>query len=96
MWYKHDSVAFHHEKVLYGFVCRMGSTYINYMSSDRLLINSGWVYYYIIRDDLFCGNHLIMALLSFHIMLFLESINRELRSFEGTKPLHWWFVRSFD
>jgi hypothetical protein len=48
-----------------------------------------------IGDDLFCGDHLIMALLSFHIMLFLESVNRELRSFEGAKPLHWWFVGSF-
>lgn len=95
MWYKHDSVAFHHEKVLFA---EWGSTYINFMSLDRLqlLINGGLVYYYIIRDDLFCGNHLIMALLSFHIMLFLESVNRELRPFEGTRPLHWWFVGSFD
>lgn len=38
----------------------------------------------------------IMALLTFHIMLFLESVNRERRSFEGAKRLHWWFVGSFD
>ena len=92
MWYKHDSFAFHHEKVLYSFVCRMGSTHINFMPSDRLLVNAGSCIIIIT----FCGNHLIMALLSFHIMLFLESVNRTLRSFEGTKPLHWWFVGSFD
>lgn len=88
VWYKHDSVAFHHEKALFA---EWASTYINFMSSDRLrlLINGGSVYYYyIIHDDLFCGNQLIMALLSFRIMLFLESVNRELRPFEGTKPLH--------